>query len=421
MTNLILATLIAFSSAPPPDKPDGNLPVSRQARLKESVSANEVDLYAVGIAGGSKKYRQTAALIDARKSAVYYVLYAGSDPILRSESEKLKFKQYEQGFFEFANIQKFISYENPEFTDRVAIDKKTRLKVEKVIRVNVGRLKEDLSLLGVIETTRAIVDDIGWPNIMVIPEAPSGGDPLKMLADNPAVAQAAASIESYLTSRRYDAIVPQQNAMLGDMVSQMAKLEGIADDPQYKLALTLGSDVYITYKIDVTTRQLGGTTVAKATTAVRAFETATARLLGTETGYSQERPEPPAVVVEEAVKDAIDKVLNRIDGYWKDDRTRGLQYRLVVKVVGDFDQQTRNDFTNRIADYLDNNCAQTKENVLSASTLDFLVWAKRDQFDKSRKLADALATSFNNAFKGGELFQVTVNRKLILLELKKKG
>jgi len=418
MTNLIFAILIAFSSAPPPDQTDGNLPVSRQARLKESVSANEVDLYAVGIAGGPKKYRQTAALIDAKKSAVYYVLYAGSDPLLRSENEKLRFKQFEQNFFEFENIQKFISYENPEFTDRVAIDKKTRLKVEKIIRVNVGRLKEDLAMLGVIETTQSIVDDIGRPNIMVIPDAPTGMDPLKMLANDPAVAQAAASIESYLTSRRYDAVVPQQSAVLGDMVGQMALLEGIADDPQYKLALTLGSDVYITFKVDVTTRQLGGSTVTKATAAVRSFETSTARLLGTETGYSQERPEPPGVVVEEAVKDAIDKVLNRIDGYWKDDRARGLQYRLVIKVVGDYDQTARNNFTNLIADYLDNNCSQTKENILSASTLDFLVWAKRDQFDKSRKLADALAKSFNGTFKGGELHQLTINRKLILMQLK---
>lgn len=419
MTQLILAMLIALSSAPPPDKADGNLPVSREARLKESVSANEVDIYAVGIAGGPKKYRQTAAVIDAKKSAVYHVLFSGSDPILGSETEKMKFKQFEQGFFEFENIQKFISYENPEFIDRTAIDKKTRLRVEKVIRVNVGRLKEDLSLLGVIETTRSIVDDIGYPNIMVIPDAPTGVNPLSMLANDAAVAQASASIESYLTSRRYDAVVPQQNANLNDMVNQMAGLEGIAPDPQYQLALSLGSDVYITFKIDVTTRQMGGSTVSKATAAVRAFETATARLLGTETGYSQERPEPPGVVVEEAVKDAIDKVLSRIDGYWKDDRSRGLQYRLVVKVNGEYDQSSRSRFTSLIADYLDNNCAQTKENVIAASTLDFLVWAKRDQFDKSRKLAEGLTSSFNASFTNGQLHPITVNRKLIVLELKK--
>jgi len=418
MTNLILALIIAFSSAPPPDQTDGNLPVSRNARLKESVSANEVDVYAVGIAGGPNKYRQTAAIVDAKKSAVYFVLFDGSDPILRSESEKLRFKQFEQNFFEFENIKKFISYENPEFIERVAIDKKTRLRIEKIVRVNVGRLKEDLSMLGVIETTQSIVNDIGRPNIMVLPEAPTGGNPLAMLANDPAVAQAAASIESYLTSRRYDAVVPQQNAVIGDMATQMAKLEGIAEDPQYKLALTLGSDVYISFKIDVTNRMVGGTNVGKATALVRAFETSTARLLGTETGYSQERPEPQGVLVEEAVKDAIDKVLSRIDGYWKDDRARGLQYRLVVKVSGNYDQEARNSFTNLIADYLDNNCTQTKENVLTASTLDFLVWVKPEQFDKSRKLADALANSFNGSFKVGQLHQVAINRKLILMELK---
>lgn len=421
MTHLLIALLIGLSTAPPPDQGEGNLPVSRQARVKEAISPTEVDLYAIGIAGGAKKYRQTAALLDARKSAVYYLLYAGSDPILRDEAGKMKFKPLEQGFFEPENIAKYITYEGPDFVQRVEIDKKSRLKIEKLFRVNVGRLKEDLATLGVLEATRAIVADIGWPNIMVIPEAPAGGDPLAVLANNPAAAQAAAAIESYLTARRYDAIVPQQSAVLGDMAGQMAALTGIADDPQYRLALTLGSDVYISYRLDVTHRKVGGSDVAKATSTVRAFETSTARLLGTETGYSQERPEPDQVVVEEAIKDAIDKVLTRIDGYWKDDRARGLQYRLVVKVTGEFDQDARNRFTNVIADFLANSCANSKENVLSAKTLDFLVWAKADQFDRSRKLADALTVQFNAVFRVGELQPVTVNRKLILLELKKVG
>ncbi len=421
MTHLLFALLIAFSSAPPPDQAEGNLPVSREARIKETVSANEVSVYAIGIAGGAKKYRETTAIMDARKAAVYYLLYSGSDPILRKDSDRLKFKPMEQGFFESQNIAKYIAFESPDFTQRVAIDQKTRLKVEKLFTVNVGRLKDDLTTLNVLEATRAIASDIGWPNVMVIPEVAAGQDPLVILSSDPAAAQAAAVIEGYLTARSYDAAVPQQSALLGGMSGQMSALSGIADDPQYKLALGLGSDVYITYKVDVAHRSVGGTNVGKASATVRAFETSTARLLGTETGYSQERPDLDAPLIEEAIKDAIDKVLTRIDSYWKDDRLRGLQYRVIVKVTGEFDRDQTNRFTGIIGDFLSGNCATSKENVLSAKTLDFLVWAKPVQFDRSRKLADALTVQLNGTFKGGELSPVTVNRKLILLELKKVG
>jgi len=418
MTQLLLALLIAFSTAPAPDQPEGNLPVSREARIKESVSPNEYSVYAVGIAGGPKKYRETAALLDARKAAIYYLLYSSSDPILRNEADRMKFKPIEQGFFETQNVAKYIAYESPDFTQRTAIDKKTRLKVEKMFTVNVGRLKDDLATLGVLETTGSIVADIGWPNLMVVPEVAMKEDPVAKLASDPIAAHAAAVIEGYLTAKKYDVIVPQQNALLSGMTGEMAMLSGIADDPQYRLALQLGSDVYLTYRVEVTHRTLGSTTVGKASATVKAFETSTARLLGTETGYSQERTDPDQVMTEEAVKDAIDKVLGRIDAYWKDDRMRGLQYRIIVKVNGEFDRDQTTKFTNLVADFLSNNCANSKENILAAKTLDFLVWAKADQFDRSRKLADALTVDFNKEFKGGQLNQVNVNRKLILLELK---
>jgi len=419
MTHLFIALVLAFSSAPPPDLAEGNLPVSREARIKESVSPNEFSVYAVGIAGGPKKYRETAALIDARKAAVYYLLYSGSDPILNGESEKMRFKPLEQGFFEVQNIAKYIVNESPDFSQRVAIDKKTRLKVEKIFTVNTGRLKEDLVTLAVLEATRSIAADIGYPNIMVMPEVAAGQDPVAKMNNDPVASQGAAVIESYLTAKDYDVILPQQSSVLSGLTDQTALLTGIADDPQYRLALTIGSDVYLTYRIDVAPRVLGSTTVRKASATVRAFETSTARLLGTETGYSQERTDPDQVVVEEALKDAVDKVLARIDSYWKDDRTRGVQYRVIVKVAGEFDRDATGRFTMLISDYLMNNCANSKENILSAKTLDFLVWAKLDQYDRSRKLADAMVKSFNGLFKGGELSQVNVNRKMILLELKK--
>jgi hypothetical protein len=53
--------------------------------------------------------------------------------------------------------------------------------------------------------------------------------------------------------------------------------------------------------------------------------------LGTETGYSPERVGvPDAALIEEAMNFAIDRVLSRINAYWKDDISTG------SSIQGDF-------------------------------------------------------------------------------------
>jgi len=57
--------------------------------------------------------------------------------------------------------------------------------------------------------------------------------------------------------------------------------------------------------VKVEKRYVGSTEYRKAVVAARAYETTTARLLGTETGYSGEYAVPEEAVVEEAIKGAI--------------------------------------------------------------------------------------------------------------------
>ncbi len=409
---LLILSVEAFAGSKAADDNEGNLPVARQARIKEVVSPKEVDLYAVGIGEGRRKHRQRKAIEDAYKSAVYYLLYNGSEPILSSELELLRFQVNEQQFFNSGNIAKFIVYESPDFVQRVEIDSKKRLKIEKVIRVDVGRLKSELISLGVIEPMILVASDIGYPNIMVLPDVPSGTSPVEAVAGDNRLQICASVIESYLTSRKFDAVMAQQVEMLSN------EIVGELDDDKFNMSLAFGSDIYITFSLDVKQRTLADRTVSKASVAVRAFETSTARLLGAETGYSKERPDPEAVVIEEAVKDAIDKVLSRIEKYWKDDRSRGIQYKLVITVKGYFDSATQFKLNNAISGLLKNMCKQTKENVLTSEKIDLLVWANPDEYETSLQLSNGFRVGLLNEFPEGELVSVNINRKLIHFELK---
>jgi hypothetical protein len=231
---------------------------------------------------------------------------------------------------------------------------------------------------------------------------PKDQTPLQVFDANPLAKHAAAVIESYLTARKYDVVVPQSV----DQISQMTKLhgdiKGAEEDMGYQLALALGSDIYIVFAGMVYSQN-------KVTLQIKAYETTTSRLLGTETGYSASRPGPAEPLVEEAVNSAIDKVLQRLVNYWQDDVKKGIQYKLIFKSLSG---TINEDVKDKISDLMDSTFALSKENVVSDKTLDYNVWAKKAEFNKSSKIYRAFRDGLKNTAK---LSQIVINRKLIII------
>src|SRR3989337_272035 len=95
----------------------GNLPESREATFIEANGSTEVLVRAKGIGGASGLFgfKEDESLklaeMDARKSAVYFVLHggAGLDGLLRPDEEKSKFQPYQNEFFSNDNVMKFHS------------------------------------------------------------------------------------------------------------------------------------------------------------------------------------------------------------------------------------------------------------------------------------------------------------------------
>ncbi len=399
------------------EKPVDNLPQLKQASFLESYSPTEWMIRAAGIGGGSKKEQEMNALDDARRSAVYFVLYMGTDPLLSRDEEKKRFALIEQEFFAMTNIMKFIAWESEEYSQRVKTPDGKQVKIEKTFRVNVGLLKEDLISRGIVVATADLAAELGMPQIMVIPEVPKGGNPLEAMEQRPELKQGARAIESYLTARRYEVVVPEQQDFLNNYGETMQLIQGTGDDLSYKIALAIGCDIYINFTVKIDKRYVGSSEVKKASVSVRAFETTTARLLGTETGYSYERPAPDEIVTEEAIKDATDKVLSRINSYWKEDLQRGVQYKIVFTIAGSFAKSEIEDIQDALADIIDGVANQSKENVATDKTMDYLVWAKPDKYTKARDLYKDLRDEFAAEVKGAALERQQLNRKLLLLQV----
>lgn len=398
----------------------GNLPESRQASFVESYSPTEWMIRAAGIGAGGKREKEVNAVNDARRSAVYFALYMGTDPLLTTDEEKKRFSAIEQDFFDLDNVMKYIAWEEEGYSSRVNLPDK-RLKIEKTFRVNVGQMKADLVSRGVLVSTADLAEVLGLPQIMVIPEVPKGENALEAMETHPELKSAARTIESYLTQRRYDVIVPQQQDFLNNYYQTFQAISNQDEDQSYKLALSVGTDIYITYAVEVGSSYVGSTDNRKAAVSVRAFETTTGRLLGTETGYSQPRPAGmDEAVTEEAIHDAIDKVLSRIDAYWKDDTQRGVQYKVIFNLGGNFDKTQTSRIQDAVVEVINGISNRSKENIATDKTLDYLVWAKPDKYAKARDLFNAIRDDFADKGTGAAVERRQFNRKLLLLDVNRK-
>lgn len=401
----------------------GNLPVSRQATFIEAVTADEVMIKAKGVGGvsglfGLKEEESVKqAENDARRSAVYLVVYggAGLDGIVRSDEEKRKFGPVEQELFSDGNIMKFIAWEANSFDSRVKLAGGEKIRVEKQFRINRAAIAAFLVERRVIEKMEDVTEELGLPTLMALPEVKPGQNPLNELRSNAASKQAASVIESYLTKKQFNVVAPEQAQQVFEQQKAQLSVKGHEEDLSYMIALSVGSDIYVSYTVTVDSRKVGSTEVRKASVSVRAYETTTARLLGAETGYSEESAAPANALVEAAVTNALNNVLSRLTAYWQDDLKNGAQYKIIFSITGQFDEDTKYDIADAASKTLKKIAGRTKENVVADNTLDYLVWIQDKDLQSPSALFRELRREFGNNFTQGKLKQITLNRKLIVV------
>jgi hypothetical protein len=280
--------------------------------------------------------------------------------------------------------------------------------------VNKELLTKDLEARSILAARSDLAETIGNPFIMVLPSVQKGQSPIDALRTNPTYKHAAAVVESYLTARQYDVIVPEQQESMESLNTAQMDLGDREEDYAYQLALSIGSDVYIEFS---GVQEDAGYGTKKYAMIVRAYETTTARLLGTETGYSRGRKGELMVSVEEAMNDAIDKVLSRITNYWKKDVDRGIQYKLIFNISTDFDEDQIEEIQFALMDAIEEMSKSSKENIVTNQTVDYLIWCDPKKYDKSSKVYRYVKKYFKKEETEGTLRKVNVNRKMILLKV----
>ena len=372
-------------------------PNLQQSTLIESLGPDGVRVKAAGEGKDAGK-----ALDDARLSAIIYA----KDQIITTPEERAAFAAKEGDFY--ANAKQFISSEDADLLSRVK-QPNGKIRVEKIFVVNPMKVQTWLSDRAIIKAQKEVAGALGNPTIMVLPEEAAKGQQW--------TGHAATAIQHHLTTKRYEVKIPDQAQNMQQLTGALRDLKGHLDDVAALIAMQVGADVYIKYNVDLTARQVGSDTVGKASATVNAFETTTARALGSATGFSRERSVSDRnILVEEAIVDAIDKVLNNVDAYWKEDAVNGIQYRLIF--AGDFTTQKGRASRDAIVRSLREISKTTKPILSTDKTQDFQIWGtQKDYFAVKDALQDAYTRNFKGAAPAPELVDEQLFSKMLMFKV----
>lgn len=391
------------------------VPVSKNAQIVEYTGPDEVLIQSEGIFSGSKsdvkKKAINAAIEDAKKAAIYFMLFNGPDALVPS-NQRNKEKMLEDHFFT-NDISRFITFEETQFRKKVELDDGKGVKIAKRFKLNLKLLKQELVTLRIIEDQTDLLEKIGNPVIAVLPETQKGESPVEKLQSDPSLLHAATVIETFLTRGGYEVVNVKSQDQLNTMASATQLVSGSADDDIWKIALSIGSDVYIRYSVQF---QEGGYGTQKAVVTLNTYETTTARIIGTETGYSQSRVGNESVSVEEAMNDAVNKMLMRVTEYWTTDLKKGVQYKLLISVNPNLSSKS-DDIQMAFFNALEVVSKSNKENIVTSSTLDLTVWVEFDAYKNARAFYMALKKAYEDEMGPGVIKSVVLNRKMLQLEI----
>lgn len=291
---------------PPPSDPR---PVSHQVTEVESTSSAETLLRATG-KGAIVEY----AIADAQKAALWFLLFAGTKPLLKSQDEKRAFNNVEEKLYR--DVDKYIRHTS-ELKSKKKVGKTT--EVEVVVKIDVAMLKEFLVDNGVIQAMEDVVEEVGMPSISMI-AAESGAD--SDIARN--------VLGEYFTDRNFEVNVVEQSGKLSGIINKLATLSGNTD-PSYAWALEAGTDVYVEVKVNKEKGQVSGVATKKASVTAKAFETSTGRQLGASTGNSSERAASGYdALIQEAANAVADKLVSQIRKKWMKEAEKGKTFKVVA-------------------------------------------------------------------------------------------
>ena len=286
-----------------PDHPDC-MPNSRQATQVGSSSSTEIEIRATG-----KGITLNQANEDSKKAAVWYAI--NYDVKSTDDKRKVQYKNY------LCNPDNYIRRQSDLLKkERIA----GKIYLEYIYKIDMEMLKSDLCrfdmICGISENESGIS-----PSIAVF------SNPKNVLSP-----VAVSVIKEYLIDRGYEVFVQDDMSKTNRVSEKVERFLEREPDPFYRMAIKLGTDIYIQVT-NISCKKLltSGVVTRKTAVSIEAMETATDKQIGSTTGESLQRLTPACEsITKEATQDAANKIINQIARQLKRQNVRGKPFKIVL-------------------------------------------------------------------------------------------
>lgn len=250
------------------------------------------------------------------------------------------------------------------------------------------------------------------PTIMVMPaKSGSGKSELEVVTDNPMSKAMMESINGYLTQKKYEVKSLEGQSQLDDVIKMQNDIANTDDDMSYLASLVLGADIYVKYSGSVQTDNV--------VVEVNAYETSTGRLLGSQTAEVKNNGHVSQTNlranVQAAARKAMPNLEKKILAYWSSNLQKGVQYKVVMNLKGEFTDSQIEDLHDFTVSSLKKTFNSVTVNVLTEKTIDLVVYADPGRYADSQEVYSEIRKILKS---NAETKKINITKKLILMDLR---
>ncbi len=331
---------------------------------------------------------------NAKKDALCYALIKGNHSILDSKKKRKNFTKYADEIYNDLHI-----YTSIKGREKSRSEEDGLYVFEYIVIVNEKNLRKDLADIGVITGVDKLNKSLGNQSFIVMKNDKNNF--------------ATSVMEKYLIDRKFNLInkssinKKSRNATLSVLTDIYGGEEDFVNK-KYANILNSGSDVFVEVETTLTNSKSSGVATKQASVSIKAYESATNKIISSKTGHSPQRATTNTnALIEEATNDAANKVTKSVSSKWKNYLQDGKPMRVLMVSVD-------TDNFNRVGDAFYDALQGLSDNVQLLSkgvvSSDYLVQVK------NIKQANDLFEQINGAYEGdGKLFmEIAINNFLII-------
>jgi hypothetical protein len=245
------------------------------------------------------------------------------------------------------------------------------------------------------------------PTVLVAPAmgAKMAGS-IDVIRKNPLAKTAMEVINAYLTSRDYTVIGLESQAQLDEVVQLQSDIAGNSEDLAYVAGLSVGADINITYA--------GSIQEDYIVIDLNASEASTANLLASESIRLKDNGESQRVLVQKAIQLAIKKLENKVRGRLAEELEKGVQYKVVAHLTGDFTDDQAEEISNIVSIKMRKKFNKMQVISMSRNTYDLLIYVDPDKYEDAQMVYGEFVESLDGLAK---VRKQNITKKLIILEI----